>query len=76
MIDELIDFNGMPTRLGLLFSGELEKIVKYLDFARELKKLGIWRWQWYQLKDVFLEQSPKLWKKQLGETERRRFKLV
>ena len=26
-----------------------EKRDKYLDFGREMKNGGIWKWQWYQL---------------------------
>ena len=40
---------------------ESEKRDKYLDLARELKKYGTWKWQWYLLCLMHLEQSPKDW---------------
>ena len=40
---------------------ESEKKDQYLDLARELKSYGTWRWWWYQLLLVHLEQSPKAW---------------
>ena len=41
---------------------ESEKSDKYLDLARELKKIyGTWKWQWYQLLLVRSVQLPKVW---------------
>ena len=47
---------------------ESEKKDKYLDLARELKIYGTWRWQWYQLLLVHLEQSERTgkWTRRLG----------
>ena len=34
---------------------ENKKPNKYLNFVRELKKYGAWKWQWYQIKVGDLE---------------------